>query len=671
MKKLLSMLLSAMLVFAAVPSFAQESAPQWLNSNVVGNVTADMETSYKDDFHLAVNKDWLLNTKVMEGQFHASTFTVRGDEVRQQALALIQGEPQTSHEGKLVQQLYKDYTDMDARNERGMAPVMPFIEEIQKIQTLDELTAYMLRNDQFNNQLYGYQVMADLKDSTHNALYFGSGSFTLKDADEYRQMTPVGERRKQAMTGLYQKLLERIEYSPEEATALIEQMYAMETQIALASQGSSAAKKPDYAASIYNPITADELALRSPTFPMLALLQEYTNAGVESFVLTEVEWLDKMNELYTPENIEGFKAMLICNTLHDGATYLDQTCIDLLDEASSTAMGMPVKSVLTDDAYAICSENLGMAIGKMYTDEYVSPETKKNVQGIIADVVKLYKNRLSNMDWMSEETRQKAIEKLDHLRVRVAYPDDWSKYDVSDIVLPENGTLIDDMLVINKHLANELLKSLAGPIDLEKWVGLAPQMINAFYNPTDNSINIMSGALGGVLYTDNGSIEQILGGVGTMIAHEITHGFDTMGSQYDKDGNFSNWWTDEDFAAFVARTDKVNAYFSSIEALPGQFVDGQLTIGETVADLGALSCMLEMAKGYENFDYATFFEVYARIWPELEPMEVQQMLLMDSHAPGYLRTNVTVQQFQEFYDTFEVVEGDGMYLAPERRLTVW
>ncbi|MEG1196683.1 MAG: M13 family metallopeptidase, partial [Clostridia bacterium] len=385
------------------------------------------------------------------------------------------------------------------------------------------------------------------------------------------------------------------------ASAAIEQMFALETEIASAALGSSDKKQPNYYSSVYNPMTMEELAKQSPTFPIVTMLKAYTDAGVERVIMMDQKWLTKMNELYTQENLEAFKALLLCNTLRESAAYLDQECIDLMDASASAVAGITVKSILEDSAYSFCSDHLGMAIGRMYTENYVSPETKKDVENVIAQVVKIYKARLSNTQWLGEKTREQAILKLDHLRIRVAYPDDWSKYDVSDIVFPEGSSLLEDMLVIARHTHLQQIQDLLKPIDLDKWNGLSPQSINAFYSFTDNSINILAGILGGAFYDPQGSIEQTLGGIGVIIGHELTHGFDTAGSQYDQNGNMNNWWTDADRAAFVALTDRVDAYYSAIEALPGKFVDGQLTIGETVADLGGFSCMLEMAKGYENF----------------------------------------------------------------------
>ena len=201
---------------------------------------------------------------------------------------------------------------------------------------------------------------------------------------------------------------------------------------------------------------------------------------------------------------------------------------------------------------------------------------------------------------------------------------------------------------------------------------MSPQTVNAGYSPTDNSINIPAGILGGAVYDPEASDARKLSGIGMVIGHEISHGFDDMGSQFDKDGNLLNWWTEEDRAAFDERTAKVSAYFSRFEVLPDVFVNGELTKGEAVADLGSMSCMMEIAKDIPDFDYEAFFKNYAQLWRRLRTAEgVENAARTDPHPPNFLRTNAIVQQFEEFYDTFGVTEGDGMYLPIEERLSVW
>ena len=694
-KRILVILLAAVLLFAAACSVqpqtensaapsasaegsaqagAEESAPgaAWTNSDISGSVTADTKTDPKDDFNAAVNQEWMAGTE-LGTQMQASTFTERSNEVMAQVMALITDESQASHEAQLVREFYNDYVDMESRNALGMEPVLPLLGEIKAIETLDDLTAYLADWGNLAGAPVKADIAADWKDSTKNAVYIGPPSFSLSDADEYKSITDVGQRKKDAEEVMFKKLLARAGYSEEEAAGLWEAFFALETEIAQASIGNAEGASADIRDKAYNPKSAAELAELSPDFPLMEILKPYTDGGVDRFILTEPEWLAKMNELYTEENVEGFKAWLIYQTLTGTAGMLDQECLDIMTEYSgarigSTQIELPVEQL----AYQACSTTFDMAIGKLYAENYVTEETKQDVTELVNDAVTVFRQRLEENEWLGDETKAKALEKLDTLKVRVAYPDDWSLYDYSDYALPEEGGIIDDMLAVREKSMSEKVDKAKAEIDKDLWM-TSPQEVNAFYQPTDNSINIPAGILGGDFYDPNGTVEQQMGSLGIIIGHEITHGFDSnMGSLYDKDGNLSNWWTEEDRAAFKERTDKVGAYYAGIEVLPGKYVNGEYTIGETVADLGGMSCMLELAKGIDGFDYQTFFESWAKVWKLQESEETAEyMLQIDTHAPGYLRANVNAQQFQEFYDAFGVEEGDGMYLAPEERLSVW
>lgn len=644
----------------------------WVNSDISGSVTAETGTDSKDDFNAAVNQEWMAGTE-LGTQMQASTFTERSNEVMAQVMALITDESQTSHEAQLMREFYNDYVDMESRNALGMEPVLPLLEEIEAIETLDDLTVYLADWGNLADAPVKADIAADWKDSTKNAVYIGPQDFSLSDADEYKSMTDVGRRKKDAEEVMFKKLLARAGYSEEEAAGLWEAFFALETEIAQASIGDAEGRSADIRDKAYNPKSAAELAELSPDFPLMEILKPYTDGGVDRFILTEPEWLAKMNELYTEENVEAFKAWLVYQTLTATAGMLDQECLDIMTECSGARIGsaqmeLPVEQL----AYEMCSALFDMAIGKLYVESYVTEETKQDVTELVNDAVAVYRQRLEENEWLGDETKERALEKLDTLKVRVAYPDDWSLYDYSDYALPEDGGIIDDVLAVREKAQSKKVDKAKAEIDKDLWPA-APQAVNAYYMPTDNSINIPAGILGGDFYDSDGTVEQQMGSLGIVIGHEITHGFDSnMGSLYDKDGNLSNWWTEEDRAAFKERTDKVGAYYAGIEVLPGKYVNGEYTIGETVADLGGMSCMLELAKGIDGFDYQTFFESWAKVWKLQESKETAEyMLQTDTHAPGYLRANVNVQQFQEFYDAFGVEEGDGMYLAPEERLSVW
>ena len=366
-----------------------------------------------------------------------------------------------------------------------------------------------------------------------------------------------------------------------------------------------------------------------------------------------------------------------CGTSVREPEILDQVSMDLRNERYKMLYGLENGIDISEWAYEICaSENskLGMAAGKMYADTYVSEKTKAEVTDIAEEVIAVYKRRLENNEWLTEETRKKAIEKLDNMKLQVAYPDDWSLYDYSGLEFKsteDGGSLIENYKALDIYSVKMDARQAVLPVDKERWVA-PPQTVNAGYYPAGNSILMFAGYLGGEVYEPEAPIEKKMAAIGCVIGHEISHGFDNNGNQYDKDGNQVNWWTEEDKTAFDERVSEVSAYFSQFETLPGLYVNGELVRAEAVADLGGMSCMLEIAKGIEDFDYEMFFEAYANGWKMACTEEsLENAVRTDEHPLNNLRVNAIVQQFEEFYDTYDVKEGDGMYLAPEKRLAVW
>jgi len=655
-----------------------KSPTDWIVSDIMGSVTADMQLDPKDDFHAAINQDWLSTARIPQGYTNVLPAVERSIEVRDQMLALIKDTTQNSHEARLVRTLYDQYTDMDTRNALGIAPLLPYIEKIQALETIDDLRQYVAGNqDQPGGAFVSVGASTDYKDSTAYIVSINTSSFSLGDADEYRSITSLGERKKTANEAMLIDLLMYAGMTKEEAQQINDDFFALETRIAEVALGTQASLAPDYYETIYNPMTLEELETLSPNYPIADILEPYTAAGVERFNLPDREWFKRINALFVEENLAGLKAFLIRSAAMGMADFLDQTCMDIADARKSAINGIEIKTAVEDAAYKICASEeslLDMAAAKMYTDAYVSPETKAELEAMVQDVIAVYRRRLENNEWLTDETRANAVEKLDHLKVRVAYPDDWSVYDYSTLSFKsyeEGGSLIGNYIALGAYARAQDVKKALSPVDSRRWLA-APQMVNAAYSPNDNSINIFAGILGNAFYDADAPIETKLGTIGMVIGHEISHGFDDRGSQFDKDGNLVDWWTQEDKAAFEERTAKVSAYFSQFETLPGLFANGELEKGEAVADLGGVSCMLEIAKDIPDFDYALFFESYARMWRRSRPEEVVEAAVRtDPHPLNYLRTNITVQQFEEFYHAYGIKEGDGMYLAPEKRLAVW
>ena len=643
----------------------------WTNVDIVGTVTPESSFRLQDDFHAAVNRDWLATAEIRPGNSSESSFWERMREVQAQVEEILADDTPATHEAQLVHTLYQAFLDMDARNARGMDPVRPLIGRIRGVKSLDELSE-LLSGEAFlfTTTLTDIEPFADKKDSVTNVVYIDRASLSLSDANEYRDMSAQGERMKAANETYFAKMLERVGYTPDEAADAVARMFSLEQRIAAHCLGNDARAREDFEEITYNPADLAGLRAMSPDFPLAGILTALGFDESRRFILGEPEWLEALNDLYTPENLEDFKAMLAIRTLMRFGSYLDQEAYDLTEQWGNDRMGSVGSTPLTRKAYDVCNGLLGMAVGRQYVDRYLAPSTKEAVEKLIAQAIAVYRERLANADWLSEATSAKAAEKLDAMTVRVGRPTSWPAYE--ELSFAPDASLVDMYMAIARFENRRARAKVNQPVDREEWL-MNPQSVNAYYLPTDNSINILAGILGGVFFDEDGGIEEVMGGIGMVVAHEITHAFDKHGSQYDKNGNLGqSWWTDEDRAAFTKLTDRVAQYWNGIEVLPGLNVDGDLCVGETVADLGGMACMCQVAHGIEGFDYAKMFEAYARDWRTVESQPLAEYLLInDVHAPAHLRTNATVQHLQEFYDAFDVQPGDGMYLTPEDRLRVW
>ena len=310
-----------------------------------------------------------------------------------------------------------------------------------------------------------------------------------------------------------------------------------------------------------------------------------------------------------------------------------------------------------------------MPVSKIYVERYIPESAKNEVRGIIESTVKFYRSMLENEEWLSPETRKKAIEKLDAMRLNVAYPDKW--VDFSELLISDDVTFYDAVQAIKKFkLQKYFYDRLNTQVDHELW-GNDVVVVNSYYSPSENAIKIIAGILSGDFYSPEMSYEEKLGGIGMVIGHEISHAFDTIGAQFDKTGNMSSWWTEDDYKKFQARADKLIKYFDAFE-INGENYNGKLVQTESIADMAGIKAMLGIAAGIKGFDYDKFFRSYAKIWKFTQTKErLDWTLRNDVHALPFLRVNAIVQQYQEFLDTYKIGNKDKMYLAPDERVAVW
>ena len=643
----------------------------WIASDLKENVTDGMELSPKDDFYLYVNHDWIMDNDMPAGYSLYSTADEIEEESRAKVQALLEDEELGGHEAELVRHLYNACLDWDTRNELGMEPVMDYVNKIREAEDLEAVSALITDPDiNFIMSVFmEYGIITGLEDATTYVTVISHNSFLLSDAAEYGTRTALGDRYYQAKKEEAVGLLERIGYEQEEAEELFDAVIDLETQLAEVSLTSADEMSPDYIDKINNIMTLSELTALSGNYPMQEWIRSVGIEKSRQFLVQEPEYIKRLDEIYTEENLEAIKGHLLICFLFNVADTLDKEAYDLVEKANSILYGSEGQVSDEEYAYSVLTDILPGPLGKAYVTKYDASKTKQDIEEICYELIDAYRNMLAEEDWLSEETKERAVSKLDHMVVNAVYPDEWDDY--SGLSL-DDLTYMESILAIVKFRLEKNLKKMDQKVDRTEWVSDNILLSNAFYAPSKNSINIFLGYLGGDSYSEDMTREEILGGIGITIAHEISHAFDPSGAQYDEEGNYNSWWTEEDYAVFQERTDKLIRYYNNITVHGDVKVIGENIQTEAIADLAGMKSLLAIAAGEEDFDYDDFFRQFARFRKMINTLELENVLLtQDSHPLHFLRVNVSVQQYDEFYDTYDIQPGDNMYLAEEDRILVW
>ena len=685
MKKTIAFYFAVMaLLFLTVAGFceAEQLAPDystgtpWPDIDLEGVVTPDMPAVLKDNFALYVNKDKILNLTIPEGYAYGGTvrdlLLLQAEEVKNMFLK----DAPASHDTKLAYDLFWLLMDWDSRNALGVSPLKKLTEAVEKISSIDELTDYFVNTpvEQQLGALFSCESMQDLVNSNRYILSVGSARLLLDDSAEYRRLTPYGEVKKVANNELATKMLLKLGYSKEEAIQKIDNCFAFETMLAPSIYTNEEQSSPDIYSRIYNIFSREELEVRQGKLPILSFLEQAQGyPAADEYLVTEPEFLNKLNELYSEENLPLIRDTLIVSGVIASAGMLDRECYEWSVERSNAISGA---TGIKDDETVFSGTVAGMLIwpvSQLYTETYLNQEDKDRISAMVVKIMDAYHSILAEADFLSDETRAKAIEKLEAIDKRILYPDSWEKYSFEglDFASRENGgTLWKAQEAIGRFYLDKRVQEYAEPFDKEKW-GRPPHEVNCFYDPQTNSIYIMGAFARGDLYNSGMSDEELYGTLGAVVGHEISHAFDSSGAQFDKNGDMINWWTEEDYAKFLERNAKMVDFYNAMHPWEGQDFYGNIMTGEACADMAGIKVMLLLAAEIPDFNYDVFFRTYAGVWLLKDSLQMAYARINDSHPMGYLRINATLQQYDEFLSFYGITEGDGMYLAPEDRVAIW
>lgn len=664
------LLLISSLVFADAGRDYKSGKP-WIDSDLKENVVSSQRPSPKDDYHLYVNYDWLVKSEIPEGEKGINSFYQVQKTVEENILEVLTDSKLQGHDAGLVQSLYSAILDWKSRDALGIKPLQPVIDQIKNIKTIDELSDFITSPEKtfLVPKFVGVANTVKPADSLSYITEIGFDGFMLNDAAEYKNRTEVGDRYYQA--GLYKSkaMLARLGYSETEVERMFNDMLVLEAKLAKKAFSNAQLHSPDLMRRGNNTFSAKRVAYLSPKFPLIRFIENNGYGDAKEFLVAAPRRLSVLNRIYKKENLELIKAYMIIRTSCNYAGLLDSQAYDVAVNADNMVIGAKGKIDDKNMAVQIVRGMLTTPLNKAYLERYDLSDLKRRITKICEDTVAIYRKMLAEEEWLSEKTKNKALEKLDSIRIHSVYPEKWIDY--SGLQL-KGLSLIECIKAISEYNKKLDLTHTNGKVDKTLWLNEELLIANAFYYPIENSINIIPGLMGSPFYYEGMPQEALMGGIGVIIGHEISHAFDTRGALFDKDGNFKNWWARKDFKAFKKRAAKLIAYYDNITVWDGMMSNGTLVQGEAIADMAGMKAMLRLAKTIPGFDYKMFFEAFATNWRGIYPVEFEQYLnYNDPHPKFYQRTNVTVQQFDEFYETYDIKPGDNMYLAPEERVLVW
>ncbi len=624
--------------------------------------------SEKDDFYLYTNYDWMKRSKIKPGAVGESEFTEVEDEIRSMGMAVLTDKTMTGRDAEMVRHLYDAFLDWDARDALGVAPIRESVDRIGAVRSLDELTELLCGEDPNMEQFSRCGAGTGLNDSETYLLYVFPMGLLLYDSAEYTERTELGDRYEAAYRAAARRMMPRLGYTEAEADGMLDRALALEAELAGGIMTSAERLSPDYFRRTNNEMDRAEAEKLCTAYPLLRIIDAQGYAGAQRYLVTQPAFLKKLDEVYRPERLDDLKNYLIVCAALDRLSSLDRECYEIYTEMQNAMSGASGAQPDEEAAFDAVRGLLTTPMDRAFLQKYDSSKMKADVARLCEESIAYYRTMLQGEDWLSAETREKAIEKLDALAVKSVYPDKWRDY--SGLSLDGLGYYDCENEIERFEAAYDA--SLPGTkVDHALW-DIDVLMTNACYDPMENSIIILRGILGGAFYDEGMSDEELYAGIGCVIGHEISHAFDTSGAQYDASGNLNNWWTEEDYAAFTARADRLAAYYDRMTAFGGTRVKGQNVQSEAIADMAGVKCMLGLLEQKGDVDYKAFFDAYARMWRTLNTQEYEYYrLVQNEHPLPCLRVNATLQQFEQFHQTYDIGPGDGMYLAPADRVLVW
>ena len=638
----------------------------------------DTSTSPKTDFYQYATGGWQVKNPLRPEFSRYGSFDAIRERTQENLNALF--ESMTTLDAKpgsvdqKISDLYKMALDSTTRNSLGAQPILPYIAEIQAVKSKDELATLLGRMNLYGEGgFFGAGVEADLANSDMQVLYLGQGGLGMGDRDYY-----LLETNKELKEGYKAFLVKVLTLSGiENAQAVMEQDMVVEDAIA---QYSWSREKNRDMQAIYNPMSSEQIAKSWPGIRFGLVCEAAGIPAQDMVIVQQPSYFEALSQFMDKAPLETLKSYLLCQFVSGQCGALSDDFYTASWEFFSHQMaGAQEQQPRWKRAMGVPNSLLGEAVGEMYVSRYFPESSKQKMVALVENLRTALGQHIDNLEWMSDTTKVRAREKLAAFTVKIGYPDKWKDY--STLTIDPANTYYENLRNASAWYVKDNLSKLGKPTDRTEW-GMTPQTVNAYYNPTTNEICFPAAILQKPFFDPEADEPVNYGGIGVVIGHEMSHGFDDQGSMFDAHGNMVNWWTAADKAKFDALGDKLVAQFDEVEVLPGVHANGRYTLGENIGDHGGLSiaftAMENATAGKEDpkidgFTRAQrFYLSYGAIWAQnITDQEKARLTNIDPHSLAVNRVNVSVRNFQTFFDAWDIHEGDAMFRPEAERVHIW
>jgi putative endopeptidase len=647
----------------------------------------DKKVKPNDDFFRFVNGSWLDKTEIPSDMTTWGSFHELRQKTDKDALGILtEAAKNTKYksntdQGKAIN-LYKTIMDTVGRNKQGISPLKPYLAKINAVKNIKDLQAFLIEMDPAGGiGFFGFGIDADAKNSNRNVVSVGPGSLGLPDRDYYVSDDKDSKEKRDKYVLHIARMLQFLGETPLKAKTDADKILALET--AMSKPRFDRVERRDRRKS-YNPMSVSDLQKLTPSIDWKNYLTKIGLTKTDSLIVTQPKFMAALEVVFKENKVEDWKAYMRWTLLNRSTSKLSTNLETANWEFYGKTLTGAVKQRPRDErALQVINGSVGEALGKLYVEKMFPAEAKAKAEKMIKNIFLAFENRINNLPWMSAETRASAIAKLHKSQIKVGYPDKWKDYSALTIKSPEEGgTYFSNSINLARWSTKEDIDKLYKPVDKTEW-HMSPQTVNAYYNPSYNEIVFPAAILQPPFYNYQADEAVNYGGIGAVIGHEISHGFDDSGSRYDANGNLKDWWTADDQKQFAALTGALADQYSALQPLPGTFVDGKFTLGENIGDLGGINAAYDGLQLYlkENgnpglLDGYTpeqrFFISWGTVWrTKMRDEAIKNLVKTDPHSPGMYRAYVPLQNVDAFYKAFGIKSGDGMYIAPEKRVKIW